>query len=225
MKIGIIVAMRKELALLKPMLDNCQEVTVDGFTFHTGRVGSHDVVVMQSGIAKVNAAVGALTLINNFAPQAIVNSGVAGGADPSINVMDVVVGSRVVQHDVYCGAEVAVGAVQGLPQYYEAHRPMLDAIAASPYVKKGLICSGDQFIDTREALDAVKAKFPEALAVDMESGAIAQVCYLRGVPFLSMRVISDSPGASHDHAQQYGDFWAEAPQHTFDMLCKLLHSI
>lgn len=225
MKIGIIVAMGKELALLKPMLHDGSEKVIDGLTFHCGTVGSHEVVAMQCGIGKVNAAIGTVTLINNFAPDAIINSGVAGGADKSVNVMDVVVGARVAYHDVWCGPECPMGRVQGLPLYYEGAEIFLNAIEAGDDVKVGLICSGDRFIDKMAEVEAIKGNFPEALAVDMESGAIAQVCCVRGVPFLSMRVISDSPGASHNNTKQYNDFWETAPQQTFQMLHNLLLTV
>lgn len=225
MKIGIIVAMGKELALLKPMLHDGSEKVIDGLTFHCGTVGSHEVVAMQCGIGKVNAAIGTVTLINNFAPDAIINSGVAGGADKSVNVMDVVVGARVAYHDVWCGPECPMGRVQGLPLYYEGTEIFLNAIEAGDDVKVGLICSGDRFIDKMAEVEAIKGNFPEALAVDMESGAIAQVCCVRGVPFLSMRVISDSPGASHNNTKQYNDFWETAPQQTFQMLHNLLLTV
>ena len=87
---------------------------------------------------------------------------------------------------------------------------------------KGLICSGDQFIDKMEDVKRIKGIFPEALAVDMESGAIAQVCHLCQVPFLALRVISDSPGASHDNTRQYLDFWTAAPQESFSLVKELI---
>lgn len=225
MKIGIIVAMGKELELLKPMLENKSEQVHDGHTFHVGTMGRHEVVAMQCGIGKVNAAIGTVTMINHFAPDAIINSGVAGGADKSVNVMDVVVGARVAYHDVWCGPECDMGRVQGLPLYYEGAPMLLDRIESREDIKKGLICSGDQFIDKMETVLSIKANFPDALAVDMESGAIAQVCCVRKVPFLSMRVISDSPGASHNNTAQYENFWEAAPEHTFDLLRNLILSV
>ena len=217
--------MGKELELLKPMLQNGSEKVIDGLTFLVGTVGQHDVVAMQCGIGKVNAAIGTVTLINNFAPDAVINSGVAGGADKSINVMDVVVGARVAYHDVWCGPECPMGRVQGLPLYYEGTELFLNHIEECDDIKLGLICSGDRFIDKMSEVEAIKANFPEALAVDMESGAIAQVCCVRKVPFLSMRVISDSPGASHNNTKQYNDFWEAAPQQTFEVLHNLLLAV
>ncbi|MBQ6080224.1 MAG: 5'-methylthioadenosine/adenosylhomocysteine nucleosidase [Muribaculaceae bacterium] len=225
MKIGIIVAMRKELDLLLPLLQNSEESRMSGFEFHRGKVGRHDVMVMQCGIGKVNAAMGALMLVNNFSPNYVINTGVAGGADKSVNVMDMVAGARVAYHDVWCGPESELGQVQGLPLYFEGAERLLELLPERDDIHKGLICSGDQFIDTMEQVERIKGNFPDALAVDMESGAIAQVCYLNKVPFLALRVISDSPGASHDNTRQYLDFWNDAPQETFlqlqDMINKL----
>ena len=218
MKIGIIVAMHKELELLLPLLQNSEESRMGGCEFHRGKVGRHDVIAMQCGIGKVNAAMGTLTLVNSFLPDFVINSGVAGGADPSVNVMDVVAGARVAYHDVWCGPESELGQVQGLPLYFEGAKRLLNLVPDREGIHKGLICSGDQFIDTLDAVSRIKGNFPEALAVDMESGAIAQVCHLNKVPFLALRVISDSPGASHDNTRQYLDFWADAPQETFNLV-------
>jgi len=218
MKIGIIVAMRKELDLLLPLLNDSEDSRMGGFEFHRGKMGRHDVMVMQCGIGKVNAAMGTLMLVNHFAPNYVINSGVAGGADLSVNVMDVVAGARVAYHDVWCGPESELGQVQGLPLYFEGAKRLLDLVPDRDDIHKGLICSGDQFIDKKEDVNRIKGNFPEALAVDMESGAIAQVCFLSKVPFLALRVISDSPGASHDNTKQYLDFWSDAPQESFALL-------
>ena len=218
MKIGIIVAMHKELELLLPLLQNSEESRMGGCEFHRGKVGRHDVIAMQCGIGKVNAAMGTLTLVNSFLPDFVINSGVAGGADPTVNVMDVVAGARVSYHDVWCGPESELGQVQGLPLYFEGAQRLLNLVPDREGIHKGLICSGDQFIDTLDAVTRIKGNFPDALAVDMESGAIAQVCYLNKVPFLALRVISDSPGASHDNTRQYMDFWNDAPRESFDIV-------
>ena len=210
--------MHKELELLLPLLQNSEESRMGGCEFHRGKVGRHDVIAMQCGIGKVNAAIGTLTLVNSFLPDFVINSGVAGGADQSISVMDVVAGARVAYHDVWCGPESELGQVQGLPLYFEGAKRLLDLVPNREGIHKGLICSGDQFIDTLGAVSRIKGNFPEALAVDMESGAIAQVCHLNKVPFLALRVISDSPGASHDNTRQYLDFWADAPQETFNLV-------
>jgi len=225
MKIGIIVAMRKELDLLLPLLQDSEKSRMSGFEFYRGTVGSHDVMVMQCGIGKVNAAMGALMLINTFLPDYVINSGVAGGADLSVKVMDVVAGAQVAYHDVWCGPESELGRVQGLPLYFEGAGRLLDLLPNRADIHKGLICSGDQFIDSMDGVKRIKGIFPDALAVDMESGAIAQVCHLCGVPFMALRVISDSPGASHDNTRQYMDFWNDAPQETFILLKDIISNL
>lgn len=225
MKIGVIVALSKELDLLLPLLENHDVVEADDYVFHCGTMGRHTIVAMQCGIGKVNAAVGTASMLGHFKPDAVVNTGVAGAADAQVNVMDVVVGERVAYHDVWCGPESEWGAVQGLPLYYEGSQSLLSAIQPDESTKRGLIASGDQFVDTLAKIQEIKSHFPDALAVDMESGAIAQVCHLRHVPFLSVRVISDSPGAGHDNTKQYTDFWEDAPEHTFELLRNILKTL
>ena len=225
MKIGVIVALSKELDLLLPLLENHDVVEADDYVFHCGTMGRHTIVAMQCGIGKVNAAVGTASMLGHFKPDAVVNTGVAGAADARVNVMDVVAGERVAYHDVWCGPESEWGAVQGLPLYYEGSRSLLSAIQPDESTKRGLIASGDQFVDTLAKIQEIKSHFPDALAVDMESGAIAQVCHLRHVPFLSVRVISDSPGAGHDNTKQYTDFWEDAPEHTFELLRNILKTL
>lgn len=225
MNIGIIVAMGKELELLKPLLEQPSEREVHGTTFHCGHIGGHQVVAMQCGIGKVNAAVGTVTLVDNFPVDAIVNTGVAGGAGNGVCVMDVVAGQRIAYHDVWCGFDSTWGQIQGMPLYFESDPAMLSIARGIAGVKCGLICSGDRFIDSMADVEAIESKFPGVLAVDMESAAIAQVCHIRHKAFLSVRVISDSPGASHDNSQQYADFWTDAPKHTFEVIKHLLQKL
>lgn len=220
--------MGKELELLKPMLDNMQVSQASGIDFCSGTIGSHKVVAMQCGIGKVNAAIGAVTMIDNFAPELIINTGVAGGVNKNVNIMDLVVGSKVCYHDVWCGGfddGVAYGQVQGMPLYYDGDNRVLSLIKESDSLHCGLIVSGDQFIYTMQQTQDIYNHFPQAMAVDMESGAIAQTCYVRNTPFVSMRVISDSPGASHNNSKQYSDFWAEAPVHTLEVVKQLLSKL
>ena len=115
--------------------------------------------------------------------------------------------------------------MQGLPLYYDAPVEILNIVPQWPIIKKGLIVSGDQFIDNEEVLNGIKNHFPDAMAVDMESGAIAQVTHIYNVPFVSMRVVSDSPGASNDNTTQYNDFWTDAPQHTFEVVKEIISRI
>ncbi len=225
MTIAIIVAMGKELNLLLPLLDNIKNETIDGFTFHSGKIGNNNIVAMKCGIGKVNAAIGTLTLLNHYAPELVINTGVAGGASQEAHIMDVIVGETIAYHDVWCGPSTQYGEASGYPLYFESDSRFIELIPTRPDVKRGLICSGDKFIASIEEVQAIQKAFPQVLAVDMESATIAQVCYLRKIPILVMRVISDSPGASKDNTAQYNDFWQDAPAHTFNLVQNLLKKI
>ena len=217
--------MSSELGMLLREMSATESHTVNGFTFHTGRIGCAEVTATQCGIGKVNAAVGALTLIDRFHPDAIINTGIAGGTGHGAAVLDVVIGSEVAYHDVWCGPGNDPGQVQGLPPRFRGATELfnIDALADDATVKCGLIASGDKFISTPADLAAVLAVQPDAIAVDMESGAIAQVCALKGVPFLAIRVVSDTPGADN-HLEQYADFWSLAPRSTFSIISRLLEA-
>lgn len=225
MTIAILVAMGKELNLLLPLLENTKRETVDGFTFHSGKIGNNEIVAMQCGIGKVNAAIGTLTLLNNYKPELVINTGVAGGASQEAHVMDVIVGSTIAYHDVWCGPGTQYGEASGYPLYFESDKRYTSLIPSREDIKHGLICSGDKFIASMSEVESIQKVFPHVLAVDMESATIAQVCYLRKVPMIVMRVISDSPGASKDNTAQYNDFWQDAPSHTFDLVQELLKKI
>ncbi len=227
MTIGIINAMQKEQEQLVALLEDVNEVHHGRFTFIEGTMNGRRLVLMASGIGKVNAAVGAVELIKTFSPDALVNTGVAGGIDASLQVMDVVVGKQVAYHDVDCGPESEKGQVQGLPLYYEANETLCQCAletATETRLHGGLICSGDQFITDKAQLAAIKERYPEALAVDMESGALAQVCYLYDIPFVSFRIISDTPGADN-HFDQYQNFWETMANRSFGVTKRFLENL
>ena len=223
MKIGIISAMDSEHRQLAARLDDKRETAEGVFRYVEGSVGHNRLVLTQCGIGKVNAAVGTAELIRRHRLDCVISTGVAGGIDTSLHVADVVASSRLVYHDVYCGNDgTEYGQVQGMPLYYEAHpgllRHALDLnrqSALESHIHAGLICTGDQFVEGGEALAAIKRRFPQGMAVDMESAAIAQTCYLYGVPFLSFRIISDTPGAHDDNFAQYRDFWGTMAERSF----------
>ena len=222
MRIAIIVAMSKELALLEPLLGGRQKRQAGGQAYTFGQAAGHTVAAMECGIGKVNAALGAYALISAFKPDLVISTGVAGGADKRVNVMDVVVADQTAYHDVWCGPGTVHGEASGMPLYMESCHEVTSLLPESDTVKHGLICSGDSFIDSIEQVNNIKCRFPQALAVDMESAAIAHVCHRLGVKFFGLRVISDSPGASRDNAAQYEDFWTAAPGHTFEIVRHLL---
>jgi adenosylhomocysteine nucleosidase len=218
MKIGIIVAMDKELQQLRQVFD-----------------GS-DVLVEKCGIGKVNAALGAQRMISDFRPDCIISSGCAGGHGADIEVRSTVVSTHLAYHDVYCGTAIdnstQYGQVQGLPARFQADPYLLKKAIelrdggseAGRSIKAGLIVTGDWFVDSREKMAYIVSKFPDARAVDMESAAIAHTCYLSRVPFISFRVISDMP-LSDNHAQQYHDFWAQVAAQSFMLTRTFVESL
>ena len=222
MKIGIIVAMDKEMSLLLPMIKNESKTTINDTVFHTGSLGRHDVIAVKCGIGKVNAAIKTMTLIENFHPRLIINTGIAGGTGHGAGVLDVVLASEVAYHDVWCGPGTEPGQAADCPPTFVC--PLDDTSVEKlglGDIKRGLVASGDIFVSHPEDVERILELYPEAMAVDMESGAIAQVCYLKNVPFLCLRVISDTPGAA-DNIAQYENFWEDAPRHTFETLNILL---
>lgn len=225
MKIGIVVAMRKELDLLLHQIEKPVEIEINDVTFHRGIMADHEIIAMQCGIGKVNAAIGAMTMIENFHPALVINTGVAGGAGGGAGILDVVVGERVAYHDTYCGPGTQWGEAAGCPRYFCPPQSILTLPQLSGKgIKKGLICSGDIFVSRPEELAHIKDIHPDVMAVDMESAAIAQVCHLKNVPFLCVRVISDTPGEA-DNISQYESFWDDAPRHTFEVLSSILKAI
>lgn len=211
--------MAVEFDQLAKLMEDKATASEGGAQFTTGKIGKHNIVLMQCGIGKVNAAVGTTLLIRHFTPDCIISTGCAGGIDECLNVMDVVVSCELVYHDVDCGVTLGceLGQVQGLPLRFQGDTRLVEAatkLETNTHIHAGLICTGDQFITSRKALDKIKQNFPDGLAVDMESAAIAQVCYLQGVPFVSFRVISDTPGAD-EHQKQYEGFWTDMADRSF----------
>lgn len=226
MNIGIIVAMEKELKLLLPLLNNARETTIDGATFHLGDIGGHSVVAMKSGIGKVNAALSAKEMIIQFAPELIINTGVAGGTGSDAGILDVVIGTEIAYHDVWCGAGSEPGQAARCPARFRSEPSLLTlpSIASGKRIHHGLIASGDIFVSHPEDVRRILSLYPKAKAIDMESAAIAHTCHLSGTPFFCLRVVSDTPGQS-DNIAQYDDFWDDAPRQTFDILSRMLHEI
>ena len=197
MKIGVIVAMDKEYDALTSLNDA-------------------RLIVRKSGIGKVNAAVTAARLIMEHHPDCIVSTGVAGGIDSVLKVMDVVVARNVVYHDYFIGSE---GEGTELYNPFPCSDNLIQKAQqlGNPHIVIGQIASGDQFIQDNQKLTEIKSSHPEALAVDMESGAIAHTCQLFGVPFISFRIISDVVGVEN-HAAEYSNFWETLTTTSFGVI-------
>lgn len=214
-KVGIIVAMEKELEQLKQHVSNlsCEQKGVN--QYYVGTMGAVSVVILKCGIGKVNAAVGVTEMLNTYRPVIVLSTGVAGSLADNVKPLDIVVGERYAYHDVYCGEGLEPGQVQGLPAEFVADEWLLGvALKACPNAHHGLIVSGDQFVsDVQPVIDM----HPTAIAVDMESVAIAHVCHLYHTPMVSVRVISDSCSEG-----DYDAFWQNAADASFRQLANII---
>lgn len=220
MKIGIIIAMDIEYRKMCEVLGGNSQ----------GRINGNEVVLWQCGIGKVNAAIGTMRLIAQHHPDCIISTGLAGGINNCLHVMDVVIGSQTAYHDVWCGEGNELGQVQGLPTRFDADKQLLQCAQTTSELGKyptvtGLICTGDQFITNKASLAEIKSHFPDALACEMESAAIAHTCYLQQVPFLSIRVVSDTPGNTDNHQQQWTDFLASMSDQSFHFVKNFLEQL
>ena len=228
MRIAIIVAMDKEFIRIKELLEQVEETAIGGRSYTSGRLGNNELVLHQCGIGKVNAAIGVTELIRLFNPDLVVSTGCAGGASDMLEVTDVVVSSQLAYHDVYCGCalgETVYGQVQGMPARYTTPREIVEkALACGERIHEGLIVTGDWFVDDQEKMRSIIRLFPEAMAVDMESAAIAQTCHVFGIPFVSFRVISDIP-LKDTKASQYHDFWAHVAATSFATTRRFLEQL
>ena len=218
--------MDKEFAQLQSLLKESHSESHNFKDFVIGNIGNSEVIMQKCGIGKVNSAIGAVEMIDNYHPDLVISTGCAGGADVSLKPLDVVVASQCVYHDVYCGDNAEFGQVIGLPARYEAPKDLIDKALSidmpeGQKIKSGLTVSGDWFVDSREKMQSILDSFPDATAVDMESCSIAQVCHVYNTPFVSFRVISDVP-LKDSKASQYFDFWDKASTDSFEVTRKFL---
>ncbi|NWO09056.1 5'-methylthioadenosine/S-adenosylhomocysteine nucleosidase [Chromohalobacter salexigens] len=200
-KIAIIGAMAEEVELLASHLENGQTHRHAGSTFHTGYLHGVDVVILQSGIGKVNAAVGTTQMLELYHPDVVINTGSAGGFGADLEVGNVVISSEVRHHDVDAvvfGYEY--GQVPQMPTAYlpdprlvEVARECIEGLGELR-VTEGLICTGDVFMSNEAMVTQARERFPSMLAAEMEAAAIAQTCHLYDCPFVVIRALSDIAG-------------------------------
>ena len=198
--IGILGAMTQEVRLIGDLLGKATSLEVGGREYTQGRIGDEDVVVSISGFGKVAAASTVTTMLDRFDPEAILLTGVAGALDPAVDRGDVVVADELIQHDFDASPIVPRFVIPSLqidriPTDPAWTSKLADAAAATSTgnaVHRGLLLSGDRFISTNQARAELRSLFPDALAVEMEGAAVAQVCAERGLPFAVVRAVSDS---------------------------------
>ena len=196
MKIGIICASENELA---PFLDDFQEHSVvekAKLKIHIGKIGEHDVVLLYCGVCKVNAAIAAQIVIDDFNVDAIINAGVAGGMDSRLGILDTVVSTEVAYHDV--ASEILTEYHPWMKSVFFAAdenllkiaKDVAERIQTKGKIYFGRMVTGEAFISDDGRQEIMDAFNP--LSVDMETGSIAHVCYANSIPFLAIRSITDT---------------------------------
>lgn len=230
MRIGIIGAMEEEVVLLREQLTELQEKKMAGCEFYKGYLNNQEVVILKSGIGKVNAAIGTTLMIEMYQPDAILNTGSAGGFHSELNVGDVVISTEVRHHDVDAtifGYEF--GQVPQMPANYLPDQRLVEAAVKAAerveniQVAKGLIASGDSFMSDHERVEDIRRKFPSLYAAEMEAAAIAQTCHQFGMPFVIIRSLSDIAGK--DARVSYDQFLKTASKNSAELVQKIVEEL
>lgn len=230
MKIAVIGAMEEEVELLRAVLDDAHSTTIAGSEYTTGTFEGKEVVLLKSGIGKVNAAMSTTILLHEFKPDVVINTGSAGGYDETLEVGAVVISDEVRHHDVdvtIFGYEI--GQMAGMPAAYKSDEKLMKV--AEEAVKAvgehqygvGLICSGDAFMNDPERVEAVRRHFPQMKAVEMEAAAVAQVCYQFATPFVVIRALSDIAGKESNIS--FDEFLPVAAKHSTQVVLKAISSL
>ncbi len=226
MKYGIIGAMEEEVAYVKAHMDDLEESIIANCTFYSGTIEGKEVVLLQSGIGKVNAAMATTILMERYNPDLVINTGSAGGFSDNLSVGDLVISDEVVHHDVDATAfQYSYGQVPKMPPTYQADAALIEKVsqhlkAMSLPFAIGLIATGDSFMSDANRVHFVKEKFPNLLAAEMEGAAIAQVCYQYDVPFIIIRALSDIAG--QDSAVSFDQFLKTAAKNSSDLILRII---
>lgn len=204
-KFGIIAAMQEEMIEIEKIMEQKQIQKIYELNFITGKINSVDVVLVEAGVGKVNAARTTQILIDKFKVDVIINVGSAGSANDELNIGDIVIGKKIVQHDFDITAfGHPKGYISNVGQYIESDKILIEKIEQTIFkmqdnefnIKIGTIASGDIFCTEFKMKEKIRNKF-NADAIEMEGAAIAQVCKLDGIPFIVIRSISDKPNGNN----------------------------
>lgn len=229
--IGIIGAMAIEVAQLKEMMADAVITTKAGMEFYSGTINGKNVVVVQSGVGKVNAAMCAQILVDVFDVEAIINTGVAGSLRNEINIGDIVISRKAVEHDMdVIPLGYKKGFIPGMKKSkFEASEGLVllavrtcQEVNPDISVYTGTVATGDQFVAGKEMKDAIIETF-DASCTEMEGAAIAHAAYLNDVPFVIIRAISDK--ADNSATMDYPEFEKQAVEHTVRLLDGMLKQL
>lgn len=226
--IGIIGAMDEEVAKLKESMTGVEIRTKAAMDFYQGKIGDKEVVVVRSGIGKVNAAVCSQILVDCYQVSAIINTGIAGSLRNEINIGDVVLSSDTLQHDMDAtGFGYPVGQIprmevlsfQADERLIAVARACCEVVIPETGTHVGRVVSGDQFISDKQKKAWLTETF-DGYCTEMEGAAIAQTAYLNGIPFLIIRAISDKADDSAE--MDYAEFEAAAIDHSVKLLTAMI---
>ena len=227
MKIAVIGAMEEEVELLRNALTNAEMQTIANSEYTTGTYEEKEVVLLKSGIGKVNAAMSTTILLHTFKPDVVINTGSAGGYDPALEVGAVVISDEVRHHDVDVTIfDYEMGQVPQMPPAFKSDEKLMDiAKLAVTEVGEhqygvGLICSGDSFMNDPVRVEKVREYFPQMKAVEMEAAAVAQVCHQFGTPFVVIRALSDIAGKESNIS--FDEFLPVAAKHSTEIVLKAI---
>lgn len=199
MRLGVIGAMEVEVALLKEAMGDARVERFGHLEFYCGTIGEVELVVVRSGVGKVFAAMCTQALIDHFAPDAILNTGIAGALDPRVGIGDFVVSVDCIHHDYDIGdlgdipGAIPDGGRSGFASDPDLRSKVVEAarrVAPDVTVLEARIASGDQFVADGERKRSIVERFGGS-CVDMESASIAQASWANDVPFVVVRAISD----------------------------------
>ncbi|AMV59837.1 5'-methylthioadenosine nucleosidase at S-adenosylhomocysteine nucleosidase [Pediococcus damnosus] len=227
MKYGVICAMEEEIKSLHSALDIKKETEINGITFYEGTIQDTEVVLVRSGIGKVEAGITAALLVTNFKVDALIHSGSAGGIGSGLSVGDVVISTQTLYHDVDARAfGYVLGQLPGQPARFDADKDLINEVAVAGEktglnIKKGLIVTGDQFISSSEKIQEILKNFPDALCCEMEGSAIGQVAHQFKVPFVVIRAMSDV--GDENAGVSFDDFIIDAGKRSAKMLLALFN--
>ncbi len=225
-KIGIIFAMREELDEFLKIISITRETTVYDITFYEGMIENNNCILVESGVGKVNAARVTQLLIDKMKPDYILNVGVAGSISEEVNLKDIVIGTKMVEHDFDITAfNHEKGFIPGIGVYINNSRELVDickGIKGSD-VHFGVIASADKFVTDKEESKQISKDF-DALCVEMEGASISQVCFLCAIPCLVIRSISDSIYKGNNK-ETYEDLLNEASKKVCEYAEKIIRRI
>ncbi|WPC17832.1 5'-methylthioadenosine/adenosylhomocysteine nucleosidase [Pediococcus inopinatus] len=227
MKYGVICAMEEEIKSLHSALDIEKETEINDIIFYEGTINNNEVVLVRSGIGKVEAGITAALLVTNFKVDALIHSGSAGGIGSGLSVGDVVISTQTLYHDVDARAfGYELGQLPGQPARFDADQNLISELSLAGEktglnIKTGLIVTGDQFISSSEKIQEILKNFPDALCCEMEGSAIGQVAHQFKVPFVVIRAMSDV--GDENAGVSFDDFIIEAGKQSAKMLLALFN--